>query len=118
MWRARRGGWNPLFSASRFLLLISFGLVTFLLFQDSINRLVEHGLIGLNVHALRVGLAAHLVKPAGAIRILVNKGDSLLQDGIRLGKISFEYAINVRNRLEALDPADDLSAGHRRPGFQ
>ena len=52
----------------------------------------------------------HTIKPAAIVRIPVKQGGILLElQGIGAREFACSYAVKVRNRLEALDGANNLS---------
>src|SRR6266480_501939 len=89
-------------------------LRVFLFGEDPVNRGIEEIAVSFDVDAFGVGSALYHVKPAGAIRLFSNEFDVVTQSGVAAAERSIRDAINIRDRFETFDRADDLTGVNGR----
>jgi cysteine desulfurase len=88
-------------------------LLGLLFFQDAIDRGIEKPAIGLDIDAPGIGRAFHRVQPALAERIFTDECDFFAQHGISPREFPVGDAVDVRDRLESLDGAENVARFHR-----
>src|SRR5678815_2032105 len=92
----------------------SFHALGGLFFENVIDGRVEQGTVAGEVNAPRIRLTIDQIQPARAIRVFADQLDLPAQRRITSSKLSIGHAVNVADRLEPFDRADDLAARDAR----